>query len=299
MRLVIDVGGTFIKYAYMKEDGTIDIKDSFSSKEVATLEEFIYKVKNLYEVKNNEIKGIAVSVPGVVNPNTGVIEAITAFPYLKDIALTDLISNACNNVYVSIENDAKCAALAQVWKGNAQGTKDAVVIVFGTGIGGAVIKNQKIHYGKHYMAGEFSTMITSYNKKTGQIETLADLISTKKLCQLVADVLELEEESVNGEQVFSWAQIPAVAQVLQQFYEDIAVALYNIQYVYDPEIICIGGGISKQNCLIEGIQKAIEEIDQTKKQIVKPKVCACKYFNDANLIGAFYQHISEETYEEV
>lgn len=56
-----------------------------------------------------------------------------------------------------MENDAKCAGLAEAWIGSAQAYDDAIIVVLGTGIGGAIIKNKQIHHGAHLFAGEIST----------------------------------------------------------------------------------------------------------------------------------------------
>ena len=61
---------------------------------------------------------------------------------------------------MTIENDGKAAALAEAWKGNLKDCRDGVAIVLGTGIGGGLIKDGKIHRGKHFGAGEFSAIVT-------------------------------------------------------------------------------------------------------------------------------------------
>jgi predicted NBD/HSP70 family sugar kinase len=64
-----------------------------------------------------------------------------------------------NNLDVYIENDAKCAALAELWLGQAKEYKDEIVVVIGSGIGGAIVKGRKIHYGKNLHRGEFGYML--------------------------------------------------------------------------------------------------------------------------------------------
>ena len=111
MYLVFDIGGTVIKYGYLNEQGEIIDKDEFIS-ELTDLDIFIDTLSKIYFESKYEIKGIALSCPGVINTKTGVIKTIVAYPYLEGICLTKMLSKACNGIKVTIENDAKCAGLA-------------------------------------------------------------------------------------------------------------------------------------------------------------------------------------------
>lgn len=290
MYLVFDIGGTDIKYAYLDEDGNIHQKDKFSSKSIDSLDAFVTMVQRIYK-QGSSIKGIALSCPGVIDSEAGVIEIVAAYPFLQKQPLTKILSEACDDVPVSLENDGKCAALAEVWIGNAKDCQDAIVAVFGTGIGGAIIKNKKVHHGAHRFAGEISTMITSYDFKNNHFVTWSDTSSMTALCKQVATALSKDIKEVDGYFIFGEADNnnPVVLDILEAFYQSIAIQLVNLQYVYDPEIICIGGGVSQQPRVLEGIQRALDQIIQDKSQLLSPKVTTCKYFNDANLIGALYR----------
>ena len=288
MYLVLDIGGTEIKYAYMDDQGQIKSKDKFTTTSLTSLDLFLDKIKSLYSQSTDTIEGIAMAFPGVVDANLGRVEVVTAYPYLNQIDLSSLISRECDHVPVSLENDGKCAGLCEVWQGNAKGCQDAIVIVIGTGIGSAIIKEGKIHHGKHRFAGEISTMIVDYDKDEKKLITWSDLCSTKALCQKAARALQIDQ--INGVELFDLIHQgnKTAKDVLEQFSYDIAVQLYNLCYVYDPEVICIGGGISQQPLLMTMIQKALDQIDQQNKQLIKPNVKPCKFYNDANLLGALY-----------
>ena len=286
MYLVFDIGGTVIKYGYLNEQGEIIDKDEFIS-ELTDLDIFIDTLSKIYFESKYEIKGIALSCPGVINTKTGVIKTIVAYPYLEGICLTKMLSKACNGIKVTIENDAKCAGLAEMWCGNGVNYKDAVVIVLGTGIGGVVIKDKKIHHGANLFAGEINNVIVDYDESQCKIVTWSDIASTKALCKRVARVLGID--NINGREIFEL--VKQVTQVLSSFCFDIAIQLYNLQYMYDPEIICIGGGISRQEILIDMINDAVMSIYNKTSQLLIPKVVGCKHYNEANLIGALYHHI--------
>ncbi len=290
MYLVFDIGGTVIKYCYFDINGKMFDKNEFLSAPLTNLSLFISKLSEIYFTSNYQIDGIALSCPGIINSKKGVIEKITAYPFLKGVNLRQLLSKVCNGVKVTIENDAKCAGIAEMSVGNIKGHKDAIVIVLGTGIGGCVIKNHKIHQGNNLSAGEFSMIIVGYDKNSHQVLTWSDIASTLALCKRVANVLKVEE--INGREIFELIKNnnQQVIEVFDSFCLDIAIQLYNLQSIYDPEVICIGGGISKQKILIEKIRKFLKEIQLQNHQLLMPNVINCKYYNDANLIGALYHH---------
>ena len=178
------------------------------------------------------------------------------------------------------------------WIGSAQAYDDAIIVVLGTGIGGAIIKNKQIHHGAHLFAGEISTLIVDYDKETNQVLTWSDIASTTALCKRAAEALAVT--SIDGRRVFELANNAdeVVLEVLKNFCLDIAIQLYNLQYSYDPGVICIGGGISKQPLLTKLIKEAVEIIANETNQLLKPNVTTCKFYNEANLIGALSYFLS-------
>lgn len=292
MYLVFDIGGTAIKYCWMNEAGEIFNKQEILSTAVDSLDKFIKTVAKIYHESNRKVEGIALSCPGVIDAANGTIKVVVAYPYLQGICLTELISKACDNIKVSLENDAKCAGLAEAWIGSAQAYDDAIIVVLGTGIGGAIIKNKQIHHGAHLFAGEISTLIVDYDKETNQVLTWSDIASTTALCKRAAEALAVT--SIDGRRVFELANNAdeVVLEVLKNFCLDIAIQLYNLQYSYDPGVVCIGGGISKQPLLIKLIKEAVEIIANETNQLLKPNVTTCKFYNEANLIGALSYFLS-------
>lgn len=276
----------------MNEAGEIFNKQEILSTAVDSLDKFIETVAKIYHESNRKVEGIALSCPGVIDAANGTIKVVVAYPYLQGICLTELISKACDNIKVSLENDAKCAGLAEAWIGSAQAYDDAIIVVLGTGIGGAIIKNKQIHHGAHLFAGEISTLIVDYDKETNQVLTWSDIASTTALCRRAAEALAVT--SIDGRRVFELANNAdeVVLEVLKNFCLDIAIQLYNLQYSYDPGVICIGGGISKQPLLIKLIKEAVEIIANETNQLLKPNVTTCKFYNEANLIGALSYFLS-------
>jgi predicted NBD/HSP70 family sugar kinase len=100
---------------------------------------------------------------------------------------------------------------------------------------------------------------------------------------------------INGYKVFEYANNndEDILKVIDEFTNKLAIEIFNLQCVLDPDIFAIGGGISAQNILIEYIQKNVEKHHKSFEtlNVPKPKVVRCEFRNDANLIGALYNFI--------
>lgn len=131
--LAIDIGGTSIKYAIMSEEMEI-----FSKGKIATPQERREQlVSSLVSIYNQEpVDGIAISMPGIIDVEKGLCLMGGALRYNDGFALRDALAEHCP-VPIHIENDAKCAAMAEAGMGSLKDVEDGFVILLGTMIGGA------------------------------------------------------------------------------------------------------------------------------------------------------------------
>ncbi len=320
MYLVFDVGGTTIKYAWMKSDGTIDEKAKIPTpvKTGQTIDDFVEVIGNIYDCYKNRdhIDGIAMGLPGQVDIENGIVYGGGGIRYMHNVHLMDLVSRRCDDVRVSLENDGKCAALAEVWLGNAKDVDDAYVLVFGTGIGGAMVKDRRIHRGKHLLAGEVSYVFEKLERKDlpriqpgeqlGVYEAVEKLpftwsavSATGSVCFHYAKKKGLPFEEVTGEKIYQWAGEgdEDALDMLEEMYFSIAKQCCNLYVIYNPEVILIGGGISAEPAFIEGIQRYIDQIKPLSMVFNDIRIDVCKFRNDSNLLGALYNF--KQIYEEV
>lgn len=289
--LVLDVGGSAIKYAVMDAE-----KNIYERGKVPTpldcLDSFVDSIESLYK-QYSDVSGIAMSMPGRINPELGYCFTGGALVYNHDINMAELLSERCG-VRVTIGNDAKCAANAELGFGSLQDVQDGAVVILGTAIGGALIKDHKVLSGCRFGAGEFSNIITDYHKPyRGESSWYANS-GINGLLLHIQEALETEEH-YTGEEIFEMANNgnEAVLKGLNQFCLEIAVQIYNINQIFDCEKVAIGGGISAQPLLLELIKKNFDEIyNSCYASTLPPEIVVCEYRNDANLIGALYQHLN-------
>lgn len=284
--LVVDIGGTFIKYAFMTEDMSILNRGKVKTPESGR-EELIETLGNIYD-QMPEVEGIAISMPGIIDTENGYCSMGGALRYNDDFYLRHSLYQRCP-VKIVMENDAKCAAMAEATVGSLKDVEDGFVLIFGTMIGGGFIKNHRLHRGKHFSAGEVSYINTTQDGMPTFSNVWGNRCGTVNLCQMYAEKKKLDSEIVDGIMVFEAVnhQEPEALECLQKFTKEIAVQLFNIQTILDPERFAIGGGISAQPVFIEYIRNNLKELyAECPYHVPHAEVVSCKFQNDANLVGA-------------
>ncbi len=283
--LGFDVGGSSVKYALVSDEGVLEKKGKFNTPD--NLEDFYKQLKKAAESlrQGETIEGAAFSLPGAVDNQKGVIGGSSAIPFIHDFPIKKDLEELLE-LPVSMENDANCAALGEIWLGAAKGKEDVIFLVIGSGVGGAVVKDQRIHHGPNLHGGEFGFMVMDDN-----YHTLSELASTGGMANRLAELKGVEEGSFNGIQAFEMREAgdADAKKAIDDMYEYLARAIYNLQYSYDPEVFVIGGAISERPDLTDILNERIEEImDVVKIARVVPQVRPAQFGNDANILGAVF-----------
>lgn len=291
--LAFDVGGTAVKYAVVDEDGKIENRQKFAIPE--NIEGMYQEIVKVHE-QNKDVEGIALSMPGAVDSDDGIIYGSSAIDYIHGPNIKKDLEKMTGKS-VELENDANCAALAEVWKGAARNEQDCCFIVSGTGIGGAVIKDRHVHHGNALHGGEFGYMIMRYSPHEQKYYTWSDDGSTVAVTKRIAKELGVDYHTIDGKEVFDHAdQNPVYQKYVDKFYQTLAMGIYNLQYAYDPSMIIIGGAISARKELLDKVNEQLDAIFvQLTHAKVRPNIKVCEFGNDANMIGAVYHFMQRHS----
>ncbi len=292
--LVLDIGGTYIKYAYIDE-GLSTLRREKIRTPKGGRKELIETIASLYE-RMDDLEGIAISLPGIIDRKKGVCLMGGAIRYNDGFALKESLEKRCNTTVV-MENDAKCAALAEATEGSLKDVDDGFVLIFGTMIGGAFIKDHKIHGGKHFSSGEVSYINTSRDGLPEFFNVWGNRSSSSGLERMYASRKGLPSENVTGEMIFEaiGKGDKTALMCLDDFTREIAVQIFNIQTILDPERFALGGGISAEPLFIDYIKKNLDLLYKNcPYSIPRARVVPCTFRSDANLIGAL-KCFEEET----
>lgn len=290
--LSIDVGGTYTKFAVITDSCEI-LEKHKKATVIEPLEAFIDSLVEIYQVYQGKVDGIALSIAGIIDSEKGFMHTGGNITCIKELSIVEVLEKRCR-IPVTVENDAKCAALAEVWKGALEDCKDGIVMVVGTGIGGAVIHNREILKGIHNMTGEFSYVITDSEPEFTLNQTFAGNSGIHSLIKIVSKYTGVPAEELNGEKVFALANAGNEKAILgiREYARRLAIQINNYQFILDSERVVIGGGISVQPMLIQIIREELAKINQVYPwKLPIAEVGVCKFFNDANLIGAVYVHM--------
>ncbi|MEH7481285.1 ROK family protein [Neobacillus drentensis] len=292
-----DIGGTFIKYGLLSNEGHLLLKDKVatpkSNIQHLLPELLCEKVKDFQ--KNYPISGIGISSCGLVDHEKGEILFSNNIQGYSGMKLSEILSHKLE-LPVSVENDVKSACLGEMWKGAIQGKRNVVFLTLGTGIGSTIIIDGKIVSGSMKLAGELGHTVIEmdgrpcncgrkgcYERYAATSALVIDYIKEKKKNGEVV-------ERISGEEIMLLAlnQDPTALIVYKRFIHYISAGLANITHLLNPEAIIIGGGIADQ------AEQFIQDINnELKKEIMDiydkgSIVYSAALGNDAGLYGSGY-----------
>ncbi len=285
--LVIDIGGTFIKYGLINDELEITCKDKVKT-EYGLKEKFFASLFTIIDQFSEEIDGVAISSPGLIDTDKGIMVTAGMMRYLDGTHLVDELKQNYPSLKFSVENDGKCAALCESWVGAAKDVDSTVVLIFGSGIGGGVILDNKLLKGRQLIAGEFSPMFTRFD--ADDYTYLAEETSTFSIVKKAKEIKK--NDQLMGEELIKLYQKEdsEIKPLVDNWFLSVAKMCYNMDCLYNPDCICIGGGISENPVFIQGIEKALDIVREKAYTFRKPVVKKCQYNNDSNLIGAYYAY---------
>jgi len=281
--VAFDIGGTDIKYGIIeKASEKLIYKNKMATEIAKGRERFIDKlVQKVEELKKDyDVTGVAISCAGSINYETGVIVAAPeSIPEFQDINFKEIMM-VNFGLPCTAENDVNCFGIAEGAIGNAIGLKNYLTMTIGTGIGGAIFIDGKIHRGSEYNAGEWGRMLIGQTKYESQASITA-LINIAKEQGLT--------DAKDGLSIFNAydAGDSLAERVVGQFYENVARGIANLIYIFNPEKIIIGGGISTRKTIIKEIKDKLEKL-MVPNFYKTARIEVAKLGNDSGMYGAYF-----------
>ena len=308
----IDLGGTNIVASVVDDDYNIIGTSKTPTNSPRSADEIFDDIADVCEeaVKTagltmEDIDSVGMGTPGTVNQD-GVIEFANNLAF-NNVPARTMLAKRINKPEekVFIENDANCAALGEAYAGCGNGAKDFVAVTLGTGVGSGVIIGGKIVNGVNYAGGECGHMVIVVDGeqcscgRKGCWEAYASATAlirqTKKAMEEYPDSLmhklAKEEGKVSGRTAFDAMRLGDIAgiKVVDDYIKYVACGLINIVNALQPEIICIGGGISNQGeNLLAPLRTIVEKERYTKHNDKQTVICKASLGNDAGIIGAAF-----------
>lgn len=281
--LCFDIGGTNVKYGVIENEQFIE-KGLFDTE--ASLGKDVLNgklVKIAQEMKEKyQIAGIGISCAGSVNFEKAYISiAPDALPTFSDWDFRKLFRENVGLDCIA-DNDVNSFAKAECVKGAAEDYDHFIVITIGTGIGGAIVMNDEIWRGKNYNAGEVGRVLIGNAKWESVASTSA----------LIKDARRAGLDVKNGIELFKlYDEHDDIAMaVVNRFYDLLGTGMANLVYVFNPEAIVVGGGISKREGLAEILEKYMNShLSYGFRNTAK--VVSATFKNDGGMLGAYYNFL--------
>lgn len=253
MKLIaIDIGGTFTKWAVLDENLSIIKKGKFEThaltiKMTKVFESVAEKVVYLNK-KYNDIIGVGISLPGIINSKTSeiLIESHN-LPKSQGLCIKEEMKKYFD-LPVEVINEAAAAALWESKNGEMKKYGSGILITIGTGIGMGIIIDGKIYEGSSFAAGQVGRQNID-----GRMWEYSS--STRALIRNVK--LFLGTNNLTGEEVLNLIKKDKIIKgIFNRWLNYISIGISNIINILDPEIVVIGGGISENEIFdIEVIKK--------------------------------------------
>ena len=308
----IDLGGTNIAAAIVNEDGKMLHKTSIPTLVSEGRDAILTGLETVCEqllaesgMATSEIKSIGIGVPGMMNVETGEVLFSANLQPLANVNITTRLKEKFG-LPVYINNDANVAALGEVAAGGAKGYQEAIFVTLGTGVGGGIVMGGKIYSGHNGTAGEIGHILIqmggrqcgcgrkgcweAYASATGLILTTKELMEQDKSSKMW-EIVGGDINKVNGRTSFDAMRAgDATAQkVVDTYLEHLAAGIIDLINIFEPQVVCIGGGISNEGeTLLAPLREIVKRETYSGKsdQVSQVMITKASLGNDAGIVGA-------------
>lgn len=304
----IDVGGTGVQVGAVDKHGHILAKDSFPTGVGRPYQEMIRDMADCTRsavakagLSVEDIQSIGVGIPGLADAKTGNVIFCTNLGW-RDIPLRDEFQRHLDKS-VYIDNDATVAGLAESVAGVSAGTDSSVFITLGTGVGGGIVIHGKVWSGFHGVGSEIGHMILEldgepctcgnrgclerYCSATAIIRMARELVAIHP-DSMILSLAQGDPEKISAKIVFDAAreEDPIGKKVFRRYVSYLSQAIASIMQFLDPEIIVLGGGVSKAGAfLLDAVRQEVPKY-LLFKGMPYARIELARLGADAGIIGA-------------
>lgn len=310
-RLGIDLGGTNIATAVVDENyniiGRAKVKTGAQRPADEICDSIAFAAKEAIKAANLTIEDIAcagIGTPGSVIPSEGIVTYANNFTGFNNLPLCAMLKERLG-IDIYIDNDANAAAYGEYLAGAGVGTKDFIAVTLGTGVGGGIIIDGKLLLGSNFAGGELGHSVIAMDGEEctcGRRGCFEAYASATALIRQTKRAMEENKDSVMWELAGSLDKVSgrtawdgkrrgdkAATEVVDNFCRYVAIGICDIINIFQPELVCIGGGISaeKEN-LTDPVNEYLRHNVYTRHTDKGDRVCVAKLGNDAGIIGAAF-----------
>lgn len=307
----IDLGGTNIVAGVVDENYNIISKASTKTncprpeKEIADdmAKMALQAVKNA-NLEISDIEWIGIGTPGIANSATGIIERANNLGFVNTPMVKYIKETIDKPVF--IENDANAAAYGEFVAGAAKEARNAICVTLGTGVGAGIIIDGKIYSGSNYAGTEIGHTVIEVDGaecSCGRKGCFEAYSSATGLIRMSKEAMEKNPDSImnkmaqeKGGKVTARTSFDAMRagdksakEVVNKYIKYLAAGITNTINIFQPDILCIGGGVCNEgDPLLLPVKALVENEDFAKNSEKRTEIVIAKLGNDAGIIGAAF-----------
>ena len=307
----VDLGGTNIAIGIVDENYKIVLKDKVPTRTERPTSEIIDDMANLcvslverLGITFDDIGYAGIAAPGSIDPVNGVVRYANNIK-MSNYPIADELKKRIPLKKVYLENDANAAALAEAKAGAGKGLNDVIMITLGTGVGGGIVIGGKLYSGFNYAGAELGHTVIeangrpctcgrkgcfeAYSSATGLINmTKEKLAETKDT--VMWEMVGGDINKTSGRTAFDASRKgdKAGQEVVDMYIGYLACGLANMINIFQPEVLCIGGGVCGEgDYLLNPLKELIKANTYGyERQERNTELKIAELGNDAGIIGA-------------
>lgn len=306
--LGVDLGGTNIACAVVTKDGEILGKSSIPTNLPDSPEAIAARIAKCCQLAvdatgctMSDIASIGIGTPGIANSRFGIVEYSCNLDF-HNTPLSQLVGDLIHKP-VFLENDANAAALGEYVAGSGRGSHSLVAITLGTGVGGGVVIDDHLLTGSNFAGAELGHFVMHHNGEPcgcGRKGCFEAYCSATALIRQTRRAMEANPDSLMWRDCPSLAQVDGrtcfdamrlgdktATEVVDQYVEYLACGITSIVNIFQPEVLCVGGGICNQGeTLLAPVREIFDREDYARDCKERTKILRATLGNDAGIIGA-------------
>lgn len=249
----------------------------------------------------SDAHSIGIGCPGICNSELGTVEYASNLGFVNAPIKSDMEKEFGIPVY--LDNDANAAAFGEFVAGAAKGSRSTVVITLGTGVGSGIIIDGKIYRGANFAGGEIGHTVIVMDGlpcSCGRRGCFEAYSSATGLVRMTTQASELNPDSIMTRMIRDEGKVsartaynamkqgdPVGKAVTEQYIKYLACGIANVINTFQPDILCIGGGVCNEgDPLMIPLRAAVAEQVYSKNSSKNTKIEVCKLANEAGIIGA-------------
>ncbi len=281
----VDIGGTEIKYGLLSEDGVFLWHDSTPTEAARGGFFLMEKVEEIIgSLMWCGIAGICISTAGMVDSVQGkILYANSNIPGYAGMEVKKRLEETFH-IPCEVENDVFCAGMAEYKSGAAAGSRLALCLTVGTGIGGCLLADGAVLRGAGYSAGSVGYL----HMPDGR--TFEETASVTALVRKVAERKREDAALWNGRKIFDGiaGRDGICVAAVDEMADLLGLGIADICYLFNPEAVVLGGGIMRQEKYL--LPRIRASLDRYLNPVVasRTKLRAAVHRNEAGMLGAFY-----------